>query len=194
MRLVRPNKKPPTRYCEFHPDKPAKKRGLCENCYSKWLREHNPEYAERQRASHREFHRKNAVVQRAKNRAFYDKNADGLRLSARRRWRELNQEERWEVNLRGTYGITGDQFRALLASQNGLCAICQQCPKPHTRWYHSLFVDHDQNIGPTAVRGLLCGRCNTMLGYIERSGMEHVKRAIEYAERFSKSTPSIRCG
>ena len=51
------------------------------------------------------------------------------------------------------YGITGDDYDALLALQGGKCAICRARPRSKR-----LAVDHDHKTG--AVRGLLCSRCN----------------------------------
>lgn len=52
-----------------------------------------------------------------------------------------------------TYGLTPDEYSALLAAQGGKCAICRARPKSKR-----LAVDHDHKSG--AVRGLLCSRCN----------------------------------
>lgn len=52
-----------------------------------------------------------------------------------------------------TYGITGDDYGALLKRQGGRCAICRARPKSKR-----LAVDHNHKTG--AVRGLLCSRCN----------------------------------
>lgn len=52
-----------------------------------------------------------------------------------------------------TYGITGDEYEALLRRQGGKCAICRARPRSKR-----LAVDHNHTTG--AVRGLLCSRCN----------------------------------
>ena len=70
------------------------------------------------------------------------------------------------------YGIDLAEYDRLLAGQNGLCAICGK--KPEKR----LFVDHDPISG--RVRGLLCVRCNTTLGWYEVMRSE---RILAYLER-----------
>jgi hypothetical protein len=61
-----------------------------------------------------------------------------------------------ETYLEKTYGLTPDQYQAMLDAQNGLCAICHEAAD------HKLHVDHSHQTGK--VRGLLCFRCNTALG------------------------------
>jgi hypothetical protein len=59
--------------------------------------------------------------------------------------------------LKSHYGITLEQYDALLEEQGGVCAICGERPEKH------LCVDHCHETG--TVRGLLCKRCNFGLGY-----------------------------
>ncbi len=62
------------------------------------------------------------------------------------------------------YGISIKEYERKADQQNNLCAICQ---KPETRKYRNkpkrLSVDHDHETGVT--RDLLCGKCNTILGF-----------------------------
>lgn len=55
------------------------------------------------------------------------------------------------------YGLSLEAFRVMLAAQCGACAICR------TTFSKRPCVDHDHATG--AVRGLLCGPCNTILGF-----------------------------
>lgn len=73
---------------------------------------------------------------------------------------------------RKLYGLTPEAFEEMLSAQNNLCSICHDPfneKGPH--------VDHDHTTG--AVRGLLCGHCNLMLGHA-RDNVETLTRAIEY--------------
>lgn len=72
------------------------------------------------------------------------------------------------------YGLTPDQFDDLRQTQGDRCAICGgewrgKSPVPH--------VDHDHATG--AVRGLLCGPCNTGLGQFG-DDIERLLAAVRY--------------
>ncbi|SRR6266496_3841386 len=73
-----------------------------------------------------------------------------------------------------TYGITADEYTAILAAQQGACAICMQ-----TRSYR-LNVDHRHSDG--VVRGLLCRLCNGRLLTAARDNPETLRRAADYLE------------
>lgn len=68
--------------------------------------------------------------------------------------------------LRHRFGITAEEYDAMFQAQGGVCAICKQ---PETRnlgeGVVNMGVDHDHRTG--AVRGLLCHRCNTIMGMLE---------------------------
>lgn len=77
-----------------------------------------------------------------------------------------------DIHLIRTYGITPDDYGAMLAAQSGRCAICHQEQNGRP-----LSVDHNHQT--EAVRGLLCVRCNSCLGWFEKFGV----RAVGYLER-----------
>jgi hypothetical protein len=76
------------------------------------------------------------------------------------------------------YGFTHAEFLAMLAAQGGVCAICGNTNGGDRQ----LSVDHDHVTG--TVRGLLCDRCNPMLGYA-RDNIAVLRAAVEYLERTS---------
>lgn len=85
-------------------------------------------------------------------------------------------------DLKRLYGLTAHAYAALLAGQDGACAICgetEQRLKLDGRAY-DLHVDHDHRTG--RVRGLLCYRCNTGLGQF-RDSPELLLIAKAYLER-----------
>lgn len=59
------------------------------------------------------------------------------------------------------HGITQAQYDEMLERQGGKCALCDFVPAGGRR----LCIDHDHATGRR--RGLLCGRCNTLLGGYE---------------------------
>jgi hypothetical protein len=73
------------------------------------------------------------------------------------------------------YGLTQETFDRLLEIQRYACAMCHA---PFAEG-QPVFIDHDHDLGchpgekqacDKCRRGLLCLRCNTGLGYIERMG------------------------
>jgi len=74
------------------------------------------------------------------------------------------------------YGITLQTYAILLKQQQGLCAICQRsCSSGY-----KLGVDHDHKTGE--VRGLLCTKCNAVLGMVNDS-QDILIEAIKYLDK-----------
>lgn len=90
------------------------------------------------------------------------------------------------------YGISAEEYDALLRKQKGRCAICRCLPRTIR-----LAVDHDHKTGE--VRGLLCKRCNHDLLGGGHDDPLMLFRAIQYLlfpprERLEKGyvTPGVR--
>lgn len=80
-------------------------------------------------------------------------------------WRHREQiaEKRVGQNLKSRYGITQDDYDAMLVAQGGRCAICGSTEsKARTERF---VVDHCHETGK--VRGLLCLPCNFRLGHVD---------------------------
>lgn len=73
--------------------------------------------------------------------------------------------------LKHLYGLSWEEFEALLEKQKGVCAICG------TTREGTLGVDHDHKTGK--VRGLLCKLCNRGIGIFEKDPGT-LQRAIDY--------------
>jgi hypothetical protein len=67
-----------------------------------------------------------------------------------------------KVRLKNCFGITLQQHQAMYAAQDGCCALCKS-PVPYDR----IDTDHDHTTGK--VRGLLCHRCNMLMGFLDTS-------------------------
>src|SRR5690606_5587543 len=107
----------------------------------------------------------------------WQKARPGYATDQTRKWRERHPGAATIINKRASllreYGITLDDYFAMLERQGGVCAIChQEC---QTR--NSLAVDHCHETG--RVRGLLCNRCNRALGLL-RDDPEVIRRAASY--------------
>jgi len=72
-----------------------------------------------------------------------------------------------------TYGITLGEYNRILIAQGNVCAICKSSYNGKKKF----FVDHNHVTGK--VRGLLCHKCNILLGGANDS-IETLKTAIQY--------------
>mgnify|MGYP001588323314 CR=1 FL=1 len=72
------------------------------------------------------------------------------------------------------YGISIEEYCALLSAQGGGCAICGLNPNEEGR---KLSTDHDHVSG--RVRGILCTRCNSGIGMF-RDRPDLLALAIRY--------------
>ena len=94
-----------------------------------------------------------------------------------KKYRRENVEKLKRVTLWRKYQITPEEFNNLLEKQNGKCLVCgilldkqgSKSIKPH--------VDHDHKKG--FVRGILCSKCNLLLGEA-RDSIEILQSAINY--------------
>lgn len=73
-----------------------------------------------------------------------------IRGHANRRFCSMRCKEKAR-NLKLKYGLTVEQFRALVAATGGRCPICTKRP---TEWH----IDHNHQTGK--VTGVVCGPCN----------------------------------
>lgn len=84
--------------------------------------------------------------------------------------------------LRKLYGVTLEQYDALAAKQNNLCAICGK-PQPGYEDGEPklLCVDHDHST--KKIRGLLCYKCNCGIGML-CDNITLLQEAVEYLKRY----------
>jgi hypothetical protein len=137
---------------DFAPDK-RKKSGLssaCKECRATQSREW--------RRNHPEQNRKWALVQ----------------------WHKKPRVSRHALHIKRMFGMSADDYKNLLDFQGGVCAICGQKETRHSsngKDFLPLAVDHDHKTG--RVRGLLCSRCNTAIGYFD-DDVVVIEKALVY--------------
>lgn len=101
-------------------------------------------------------------------------------------WRKANPEKRAKQAVRESkkeytknkflkyyYGITLEDYNHMFLTQQGCCAICGV----HQSEVSTFHVDHDHLTGE--VRGLLCRKCNHLLGNAQ-DNIETLEAAIRY--------------
>lgn len=100
-----------------------------------------------------------------------------------RAYREATPEIQKARSLRADFGISLEEYNAMLEAQGGICAICKQ-PETHKRngKIKALAVDHHHGTGK--IRGLLCADCNTGIGKLKDS-VNVLQSAIDYLHKHS---------
>ena len=113
-------------------------------------------------------------VQNRKKRGF-DNNCRWCRKKKTRANYSPSKQREYEV--KRLYGITKSIYESMLVEQGYKCKICNRSEKEVGK---ALRVDHCHKTGK--VRGLLCSKCNTLLGMAGDS-VEVLKEAINYLKR-----------
>jgi hypothetical protein len=116
-------------------------------------------------------------------RAKHPERAKSNTNRASKKWRsknpQVNRERQrmynWKSMLRVNYGLTIEQYHALLEKQGGGCAICGAGPSQGKK--RRLDVDHCHS--SKKVRGLLCASCNCAIGLFKED-INLLHRAIAY--------------
>ena len=98
-------------------------------------------------------------------------------LAYRRSYYERTKDKHaaWNINTyrKRKYGLTPTAFRALWNTQHGRCAVCRT---PLVLKRGGYAIDHRHADG--RVRGLLCQRCNVLVGHLESVLAEQARQYI----------------
>lgn len=92
------------------------------------------------------------------------------RLYEKNRRDKMGYKGRKTKKLKYLYGLTYEEYMAMLKEQNDKCAICnnkEQVFNHQSKKVQKLCVDHDHDTG--AIRGLLCTACNKGLGHFKEN-------------------------
>lgn len=86
-------------------------------------------------------------------------------------------------HLKKEFNMSLEDYALMLKSQNNCCKICGIDNVNNSQHKH-LHIDHDHSTGK--IRGLLCSKCNTLLGSC-KDNIEILKNAIGYLNESYKS-------
>ncbi len=95
------------------------------------------------------------------------------------KWRQKNPDKQHATDIKRNYGLSIEDYNALLVKQEMKCALCDKQHDPSKK-RGRLYVDHCHTTGK--VRALLCSAHNSMLGYAEDK-IEILEKAIAYLKR-----------
>jgi hypothetical protein len=125
---------------EFSEHYANRKSSQCRTCRSIWNK------------THKEIHN-------ASSRKWYQNNKDKHR-KYNTEWSKNNKDKVLKYRRKSVYGVTDEQYQQILIDQDNKCAFCQV---PYEQSFH---IDHDHAITDRiVVRWILCGTCNSMLGF-----------------------------
>lgn len=80
------------------------------------------------------------------------------------------------------YGLSFEEYIQILEEQNYKCKVCGITEEELGKY---LCVDHCHSSGK--IRGILCGNCNTALGFAKDS-IYNLKKMIEYLEEYKNDS------
>jgi hypothetical protein len=92
-------------------------------------------------------------------------------------------EKQYHYNLRSCYNLTHDELMFMYESQNKQCKICGDVYEKVSK-HGGLHIDHCHSSGK--VRGLLCARCNVLLGTC-KDDIVILQEAINYLQSQKKN-------
>lgn len=138
------------------------------------INKYKEKYREENKENLREYYKKyrmeNADKKKEQDKKYREANPDKVRKNSLA-YINRNKEALEEKRIKRVYGINKTEYQEMLERQEGKCAICKKKEK--------LVIDHDHESGK--VRGLLCTRCNTAIGYF-LDDIESIKSAISYLD------------
>jgi len=165
-----------------HPDRPHLAKGLCKTCYeseraktrgsNRW--KDNGEghkakcHPERRNFSH-------GLCKTCHHKKFLEDNPE-----KKQSYYEKHKQNWLKYTLRNKFDISVEDYDRMLKEQNGVCAICGQ---PESSDRQRLSVDHNHETGE--IRGLLCQKCNTMVG-MSLEKVSILESAIRFLQRSKK--------
>lgn len=111
---------------------------------------------------------------------YREKNPEKAKAASKTAYKKNQEKHKKRVEVRRLerdYGLSQEDYHAMITKQNNRCAICD---KAGGFGLEKLVIDHCHKSGK--VRGLLCRLCNTSLGGF-RDDEELLMNAVYYLRR-----------
>ena len=123
------------------------------------------------RARCKRYYQRNKERMQEKSKKQYAANKEEIRAKAKVYYQN-NPHKKKEQVLRYKYGISLEDWQTMFDNQNGCCAICGKKTD-------KLVVEHNHDNGK--VRGLLCNKCNSALGFVfeDKNILENMKSYLQ---------------
>lgn len=130
-------------------------------------------YKKQHYASHLEDYKRRAKVFSQSNtrKKWKEENKDNIKKYHKDRWLEIKKDK---PHLKNSYGITSEEYYNMLKAQNNKCLGCNV---DQDDLDYALHVDHCHI--NSKVRGLLCRKCNSVLGLVSDK-VEVLSNLINY--------------
>lgn len=109
------------------------------------------------------------------------------RVGQRKRYVAKHPDRVRDNFLQSRFGLSLEEYKAKHAAQDGKCSICEK-PETATRGGKIKYLSVDHCHSSEKVRDLLCGRCNSMIGYANDETYA-LQRGIEYLVKHGCKPP-----
>ncbi len=134
----------------------------------KYDKEYRYNNEEKLKKLQREYYQKNKEKIKARIKKYRQENPDAedkdKRKARSKRYRKKHSLKcRMAIWKRRGINVTYESYKEMFENQEGKCAICGVS---ESKLKYKLCLDHDHRDG--SARGLLCRKCNSVLGMIER--------------------------
>ena len=172
---------------EFVKDKHVKSGydSRCKKCILKYNREWNKKNETHRKSQQKQYREEHKEYLRERRKKYYRKNRERIRHN--QTVYTINnivrlRDDRRKRQLSIKYNLSDEEYSKMFSEQGGICAICGN-PETANRngIVKQLTVDH--NHITRQIRGLLCQKCNSAIGYLGED-IEIFRNAISYIEKW----------
>ena len=137
---------------QFQFSRPNVRRPNCKKCqneYNRKYRKNNPDIVEKINKKHKIYLKEYRKANRVKRNEYL------------KEWYRKNPDKKRSQKYRRRYGIDVEDYNKMLAEQDNVCAICGNTDLGR-KMAKYFVIDHCHKTGE--IRGLLCHKCNMILG------------------------------